>query len=119
MTSGVRRALTGVFFAAICTASLGTASAEDVSAPAMLQIFEARWHTVDNRMADIFKTGYGGLWLPPPARADTGGFSAGYDVFDRFDLGSPRDETLVWDREMVSSPGQTRRIAPASACTRT
>ena len=27
------------------------------------------------------------MWLPPPQRADTGPFSVGYDVFDRFDLG--------------------------------
>ena len=34
------------------------------------------------------------MWLPPPAKADSGGLSVGYDVFDRFDLGSPRSETL-------------------------
>jgi glycosidase len=68
------------------------ASAEDRSAAAILQIFEARWETVENRMADIFQTGYGRLWLPPPARGGSG-FSVGYDVFDRFDLGTPRNET--------------------------
>ncbi len=68
--------------------------AEDASAPAILQIFEARWNTIEDRMADIFETGYGQMWIPPTGRADTSNFSAGYDVFDRFDLGKPRNETL-------------------------
>jgi alpha-amylase len=67
---------------------------EDVSAPATLQIFEAKWNTINNRMVDIFETGYGRLWLPPPSRADSGDGSVGYDVYDRFDLGRPRKETL-------------------------
>jgi glycosidase len=72
----------------------GLALADDVSAPAFLQVFEARWETIENRMADIHAAGYGRLWLPPPARADSGNQSVGYDVFDRFDLGQPRNETL-------------------------
>ena len=70
------------------------ASAEVTSAPAILQMFEARWDTIEDRMADIFEVGYGQMWLPPPQRADTGNLSVGYDLFDRFDLGSPRNETL-------------------------
>jgi hypothetical protein len=77
--------------AALCTPVAGWAQAS--SAPAMLQFFEARWDTIEDRMADIHATGYGGMWLPPPGRAG-GGFSVGYDVFDRFDLGRPRNETL-------------------------
>ena len=61
--------------------------AQDTSAPAFLQMFEAKWDVVEDRMADIFVAGYGRMWLPPPARADSGGLSVGYDVFDRFDLG--------------------------------
>ncbi len=68
--------------------------AESSSAPAILQMFEARWDTVEDRMADIFQTGYGQMWIPPTGRADSSNFSAGYDSFDRFDLGSPRNETL-------------------------
>jgi len=68
--------------------------AEDVSSPAILQLFEARWQTVEDRMVDIFRAGYGAMWLPPPGKADSGGLSVGYDVFDRFDLGAPRAETL-------------------------
>ena len=70
------------------------ASAQDVSAPAILQFFEARWDTIEERQVDVFNTGYGSMWLPPPSRADSSNFSAGYDLFDRFDLGAPRNETL-------------------------
>ena len=71
-----------------------TALGQASSAPAILQIYEAGWGTIEDRMADIHNTGYGRLWLPPPSRADSGNQSVGYDVFDRFDLGSPRNETL-------------------------
>ena len=63
-----------------------SAFAEDVSAPAMLQI--------QDRQVDLFYTGYGAMWLPPPGRADSGDQSVGYDVFDRSDLGRARKETL-------------------------
>lgn len=69
------------------------ASAQSTSSPAILQIFEARWDNIENRVADIHNVGYGRLWVPPPAKASGGGFSVGYDVFDRFDLGDARDET--------------------------
>ncbi|MFM7206747.1 MAG: autotransporter-associated beta strand repeat-containing protein [Planctomycetaceae bacterium] len=45
-------------------------------------------------MADFFKAGYGSTWIPPTGRADSGNQSVGYDVFDRFDLGSTNNETL-------------------------
>lgn len=67
--------------------------AQNASAPAMLQIFEARWETVEDRMADIFEVGYGRLWIPPTGRADSGDQSVGYDVYDRFDLGTARRPT--------------------------
>ncbi|MEM8945223.1 MAG: alpha-amylase family glycosyl hydrolase [Planctomycetota bacterium] len=82
--------------AACCAALTGAkpSRAADVSAEPFLQIFEAQWDTIDERMPDIFAAGYGRLWLPPPARADSGSLSVGYDVYDRFDLGQPRNETL-------------------------
>jgi hypothetical protein len=66
----------------------------DVSAPAILQMFEATDGTVENRAADIFNAGYGTVYLPPPGRADSGNQSVGYDVYNRFDLGSPGNPTL-------------------------
>jgi glycosidase len=91
------RAIAAGAVLAVCTTTIAFpsfATAEDVSAPAILQMFEARWDTIEDRMADIFQVGYGEMWLPPPQRADQGNLSVGYDVFDRFDLGAPRNETL-------------------------
>ncbi len=38
--------------------------------------------------------GYDQIWVPPPGLADSGGFSVGYDVYDRFNLGRPFNQTL-------------------------
>jgi len=59
---------------------------------AMLQWFETRWSDAERRVADLFLAGYEGVWLPPPSKARDPS-SVGYDVFDRFDLGSPGSET--------------------------
>lgn len=80
---------------AAAVAMVGTpALAQDSSAPAILQIFDASWRTLDNRAPDMFMAGYGAVWVPPPGRADSGNFSVGYDVYDRFDLGSAGNPTL-------------------------
>ena len=63
-----------------------------VSNAPILQMFEASWDTIEDRMADIHEVGYGSMWIPPVGRAGSV-FSVGYDVFDRFDLGRPGDET--------------------------
>jgi glycosidase len=70
------------------------ALAQDTSRPATLQLFEARWQTMEQRMIDVFYAGYGAMWVPPPSRADSGDQSVGYDVYDRFDLGGPNRSTL-------------------------
>ena len=57
-----------------------------------LQWWENRWTDMEHRTPDWFMAGYGGLWLPPVSKAGSPG-SAGYDVFDRFDLGSPGSPT--------------------------
>jgi glycosidase len=66
----------------------------DTSAPVTLQYFEGSYNTIEQRAADIFKAGYGAVYLPPPGRADSGNQSVGYDVYNRFDLGSPGNPTL-------------------------
>ena len=71
-----------------------TAAAQQVSSPVILQDFESTWQTITNRMPDIFAAGYGGVYTPPPGRAETGNLSVGYDVYDRFDLGSAGNPTL-------------------------
>ncbi|MEE2936650.1 MAG: Ig-like domain-containing protein [Planctomycetota bacterium] len=64
------------------------------SPPPILQWFESSFDTIEERAPDLFHTGYGAIWLPPPGRADSGNQSVGYDVYDRFDLGSPDRSTL-------------------------
>jgi alpha-amylase len=78
--------------AQLCFAA--AASAFDTSPPPILQYFESTYNTISSRMPDIFQAGYGIVYTPPPARADSGNSSVGYDPYDRFDLGSPGNPTL-------------------------
>ncbi|MGQ0627261.1 MAG: hypothetical protein ACT4PL_04070 [Phycisphaerales bacterium] len=59
--------------------------------PVILEYFETSWDNIETRTPDVFMAGYGGMWLPSPCMASTG--SAGYDPFDRFNLGQPGAET--------------------------
>ena len=70
------------------------ALAFDESAPVILQWFESSYKTIESRMADVHAAGYGAIWTPPPGRADISNYSVGYDVYDRFDLGSTGNPTL-------------------------
>ncbi len=54
----------------------------------ILQYFEATWSTIRYRMPDVFMAGYGATWLPPVWKGQSGTASIGYDLFDRFDLGT-------------------------------
>ncbi|MBI1190824.1 MAG: hypothetical protein GC200_09125 [Tepidisphaera sp.] len=61
-----------------------------------LQWFECPWADMEHRMSDYFLAGYGSVWVPPvsrgyqdPTASNQNSSSAGYDVFDRFDLGKP------------------------------
>lgn len=69
-----------------------------VSSPPILQWFESSYDTIEERIPDLFDSGYGAIWLPPPGRADSGNQSVGYDVYDRFDLGSADNSTLYGTR---------------------
>jgi hypothetical protein len=80
--------------AAAATALPVFARGQDVSAQPILQIFEASYKTIERRAPDIFMAGYGGIWTPPPGRAEQGNLSVGYDVYDRFDLGSAGNPTM-------------------------
>lgn len=92
-----RRRITRSLAVVLTPAALIALSAAPVQAepqhPAILQWFEASWDTIEYRMPDFFIAGYGGTWLPSPAKTSDSN-SAGYDPFDRFDLGSPGSQTL-------------------------
>lgn len=83
-----RRLVTAAGLAVVVGAG-GVARAQDN--PVYLQWFETSWSNIEARTPDVFMAGYGALWLPPPCKASDG--SVGYDVFDRFDLGTPESQT--------------------------
>ncbi len=60
--------------------------------PTFLHWYELRWKDMEHRTPDLFAAGYDAVWLPPASRTFATG-SPGYDVFDRFNLGRPADET--------------------------
>lgn len=97
-----RRARRGGLFRA-AAALLVLAGAAPLSAraddhPVFLQWFETKWSTMEYRIPDFFMAGYDSTWLPPPWKA-ADPTSAGFDTFDRFDLGSPGSETAYGTRE--------------------
>lgn len=77
----------------VCLLTVPAASAQ-TSAPAILQWFDGSYKSMERRAPDYFGAGYGGLWIPPTGRADSGNQSVGYDAYDRFDLGRPNNPTL-------------------------
>jgi glycosidase len=98
-------ALAGAACVSMLTPSPALAQGEDPSA--MLQWFECRWSDMERRMSDYFVAGYGSVWLPPvsrgyqnPRAANQNSFSAGYDTFDRFDLGAPGRQTAYGTETM-------------------
>ncbi len=54
---------------------------------AILQWFATDYKTMLKRLPEVVQAGYGSIYLPPPSKAGGGGFSAGYNPIDRFDLG--------------------------------
>ncbi len=83
-----------------CLAGAAFSQISDESPAPMLQWFEVKWQDAQRRMPDWFMAGYGSVWLPPPSRcyvpptrSNQNGDSAGYDPFDRFNLGKPNATT--------------------------
>lgn len=101
------RSLLLASFATVAMMSAPTVRAEDVSAPVILQDFESGWASITNKTPDIFAAGYGGVYTPPPGRAESGNQSVGYDVYDRYDFGSAGNPTLYGTQsglqQMISS----------------
>ncbi|MBL8763943.1 MAG: hypothetical protein JNM07_06715 [Phycisphaerae bacterium] len=87
----------------VLAASGGRATAQGMpNAPFCLQWFETTWRTMEYRVPDLFAAGYGSVWLPPPSKAGSTG-SPGYDVFDRFDLGTPGAPTTYGTEKQLLS----------------
>jgi alpha-amylase len=63
-----------------------------ISDPVILQDFNSSYLSIENKMPDIFQAGYGSVYLPPPGYS-TSSKSVGYDVYNRFDLGTAAQPT--------------------------
>lgn len=89
---GLRTAHAAMAMLALAAGSTVTLAPAKADPPVILQWFESRWTDMERRMPDFFLAGYGGVWLPSPVKAFASS-SAGYDTFDRFDLGRPGAQT--------------------------
>jgi glycosidase len=72
---------------AICALSIALFRPMPLHGEAMLQYFNTDWNEIAMKMPELAEAGYDSLWLPPPTKG-SGGLSVGYDLWDRFDLGS-------------------------------
>ena len=53
------------------------------------------WNHLAGQARDLGKAGFTAIWLPPPLKGASGGFSNGYDPFDDYDLGSKDQKGTV------------------------
>ena len=68
---------------------------QSARAESMLELFQMSWNQIAQKMPEIAEAGYDSLWLPNPAKGNSGGYSVGYDVFDPFDLGSTNQQGTI------------------------
>lgn len=68
---------------------------QSARAEAMLELFQMSWNQISQKMPEIAEAGYDSLWLPNPAKGNSGAYSVGYDVFDPFDLGSTNQQGTI------------------------
>ena len=61
----------------------------------MLELFQMTWPQITQKMPEIAEAGYDSLWLPNPAKGNSGAYSVGYDQFDPFDLGSTNQQGTI------------------------
>jgi hypothetical protein len=78
--------------------ALGLAGVPPVRGEAMLELFNVPWAQLTQKMPELAEAGYGSLWLPNPAKGNSGAYSIGYDLFDPFDLGGTNQQGTVATR---------------------
>jgi len=66
-----------------------------VRGEAMLELFQLTWPEITQKMPEIAEAGYDSLWLPNPAKGNSGASSVGYDLFDPFDLGGTNQQGTI------------------------
>ena len=73
-------------------------AAREARGEAMLELFQLTWPQITQKMPEIAEAGYDSLWLPNPAKGNSGAYSYGYDQFDPFDLGGTNQQGSVATR---------------------
>ena len=82
----------------IATATLLAEGPQRAQGEAMLELFNVGWADLTAKMPEIAEAGYDSLWLPNPAKGNSGAYSYGYDAFDPFDLGNTNQQGTVATR---------------------
>ena len=83
----------GFFFLGLLLAGV-----QPVRAEAMLELFQMNWNQISQKMPELAEAGYDSLWLPNPAKGNSGAYSIGYDQFDPFDLGNTNQQGTIATR---------------------
>ena len=84
--------------AAVLLLGLTLAGTGPVRGEAMLELFNVPWAQLTQKMPEIAEASYDSLWLPNPAKDNSGAYSIGYDIFDPFDLGGTNQQGTVATR---------------------
>ena len=79
----------------VTCSTLGVSIAPQAKADAMLELFQLSWPQITQKMPEIAEAGYDSLWVPNPAKATSGSYSVGYDLYDPFDLGSKSQQGTI------------------------
>ncbi len=58
----------------------------------MLELFQVNWSDLTQKMPELAEAGYTSIWLPNPAKGNSGAYSIGYDQYDPFDLGDKNQQ---------------------------
>jgi alpha-amylase len=53
------------------------------------------WDHLASQSKQLAQSGFSAIWLPPPLKGASGGFSDGYDPFDDYDLGSKNQKGTI------------------------
>ena len=64
---------------AVLLAGLSGLAINQARGEGMLELFQTPWSEITQKMPEIAEAGYDSLWLPNPAKGNSGGFSVGYD----------------------------------------
>src|SRR5579859_920608 len=82
-------------FVPLLIAAAAMLATRPVRGEAMLELFQETWPQVTQKIPELAEAGYDSLWLPNPAKGNSGAYSVGYDLFDPFDLGSTNQQGTV------------------------